>query len=72
MGEASGALYHFHEPPLRVGYQPGIEALSVFDADVSVAWYWVGSAGNLPSRSVEAPLLSAFPVQAYNPPPHLV
>jgi hypothetical protein len=55
-GEAPGALYHFHEPPLRVAYQPGLEALSVFDADVSVAWYWVGSAGNLPSWEVACPL----------------
>jgi hypothetical protein len=55
-GEAAGALYHFHEPPLRFAYQPGLEALSVFDAEVGVAWYWVGSAGNLPSWEAACPI----------------
>src|SRR3954451_23113672 len=45
-GEAPGALSPFDQPPLRVAYQPGLEALSVFDADIGVAWYWLGSAGN--------------------------
>jgi hypothetical protein len=55
-GEALGALYHFHEPPLRFAYQPGLEALSVFDADVNVAWYWVANAGNLPSWERACPI----------------
>src|SRR5262249_32570058 len=54
--EAPGALYHFHEPPLRVAYQPGLEALSVFDADAGVAWYWVADAGNLPSWELACPI----------------
>jgi hypothetical protein len=54
--EAVGALYHFHVPPLRLAYQPGLEALSVFDADINVAWYWVGNAGNLPSWERACPI----------------
>jgi hypothetical protein len=55
-GEASGALYHFHEPPLRVAYQPGVDALSVFDADAGVASYWVRSAAHVPSWEAASPI----------------
>jgi hypothetical protein len=55
-GEAPGALYHFHEPPLRIAYQPGLEALSVFDADLNAAWYWVDDAGKLPSWERACPI----------------
>lgn len=55
-GEASGALYHFHEPPMRVAYQPGLQALSVFDEDAGVAWYWVADAADLPSWERACPI----------------
>jgi hypothetical protein len=44
---APGALYHFHEPPIRGVYQPGFEALSVLDGEAREAWHWVGSAFEL-------------------------
>jgi hypothetical protein len=54
--EAAGALYHFHEPPLRGAYQAAFEALSVLDADAGVAWYWVANARNLPSWEQACPI----------------
>jgi hypothetical protein len=42
--DAPGALYHFHEPPIRGVYQPGFESLSILDSEAHEAWYWVGSA----------------------------
>jgi hypothetical protein len=41
---APGALYHFHEPPIRGVYQPGVESLSVLDSEAREAWHWVSSA----------------------------
>ena len=55
-GEAAGTLYHFHEPPLRVAYQPGLEALSVFDADANAAWYWARDVASLPSWERACPI----------------
>jgi len=55
-GEAAGALYHFHEPPLRGAYQAAFEALSVLDADAGVAWYWVADARGLPSWEQACPI----------------
>jgi hypothetical protein len=55
-GEAAGALYHVHDPPLRLAYQPGLDALSVFDAEANVAWYWVGDARRLPSWEQACPI----------------
>jgi len=54
--EAAGALYHFHEPPLRGAYQAAFEALSVLDADVGVAWYWIADARGLPSWEQACPI----------------
>src|SRR5262249_4303475 len=55
-GEATGALYHLHEPPLRVAYQPGLQALSAFDSDAGVAGYWVADAATLPSWELACPI----------------
>ena len=44
---APGALYHFHEPPIRGVYQPGLESLSVLDSEACLAWHWVDSAFEL-------------------------
>jgi hypothetical protein len=42
--EPAGALYHFHEPPVRIAYQPGLETLSVLDVQTGIAWYWTANA----------------------------
>jgi hypothetical protein len=54
--EAAGALYHLHEPPLRGAYQAAVNALSVFDNEAGVAWYWVASAADLPSWEQACPI----------------
>ena len=54
--EPAGALYHFHEPPLRGAYQAGLEALSVLDSEAGAAWYWVANAASLPSWEVACPI----------------
>ena len=54
--EAAGALYHFHEPPLRGAYQAAFDALSVLDADAGVAWYWLADACTLPSWEQACPI----------------
>jgi hypothetical protein len=54
--EAAGALYHFHEPPLRGAYQAGLNALSVFDSEAGVAWYWAASVSDLPSWERACPV----------------
>lgn len=54
--EAAGALYHFHEPPLRGAYQAAFDALSVLDSEAGVAWYWVADARDLPSWEQACPL----------------
>lgn len=53
---ALGALYHFDEPPLRASYQPGLETLSVLDAEAGVAWHWVGDAYALPYWEQACPI----------------
>src|SRR3989440_7110403 len=55
-GEPAGALYHFHEPPLRGAYQPGLEALSILDSEAGVAWYWVANALEQPSWDQACPI----------------
>ena len=55
-GGPPGALYHFHEPPVRSVYQPGLEALSVLDAEKAVAWYWVSGAAQLPYWEQACPI----------------
>ena len=55
-GEAAGALYHFHEPPLRGAYQAAFEALSVLDAETGVAWYWIANARDLPPWEQACPI----------------
>jgi hypothetical protein len=55
-GEAAGALYHFHEPPLRGAYQAAFEALSVLDSKAGVAWYWVADARHLPAWEQACPI----------------
>jgi hypothetical protein len=54
--DAPGTLYHFHEPPLRGAYQAGQEALSVFDAEAGVAWYWVANVFDLPWWEQASPI----------------
>ena len=54
--QPSGALYHFHEPPLRGAYLPGLETLSLLDAEAGVAWYWVASAFEQPSWDRACPI----------------
>jgi hypothetical protein len=53
---AAGALYHFNEAPLRAAYQPGLETLSVFDADAGVAWHWVADAAEQPYWDQACPI----------------
>ena len=52
----SGALYEFHEPPLRGVYQPGLETLSVLDTETGVAWHWVADASERPSWDQACPI----------------
>jgi hypothetical protein len=54
--EAAGALYHFHEPPLRGAYQAAFGALSVLDSEAGVAWYWLANALDLPSWEQACPI----------------
>ncbi|TML96871.1 MAG: serine kinase [Actinobacteria bacterium] len=51
-----GALYHFHEPPVRVAYQPGLETLSILDTEAGVAWHWVADALEQPSWDQACPI----------------
>lgn len=53
---AQGALYHFHEPPLRGAYQPGLETLSILDSSARVAWHWMASALEQPSWDQACPI----------------
>jgi hypothetical protein len=55
-GEGAGALYHFHEPPVRGAYQAAFEALSVLDSEASVAWYWIADALALPPWEQACPI----------------
>jgi hypothetical protein len=54
--DVPGALYHVHEPPLRAVFQPGLEKLSVFDADTGTAWHWVGDAARQPFWDEACPI----------------
>lgn len=53
---AEGALFHFHEPPIRVAYQPGLESLSVLDAETNEAWHWVADAAAQPYWDKASPI----------------
>jgi hypothetical protein len=53
---ADGALFHFHEPPLRAAYLPGLESLSILDCDAGVAWHWVSDASNQPYWEKASPI----------------
>lgn len=53
---AEGALYHFHQPPLRAAYQPGLETLSVLDSTTGTAWHWVGDAFDQPYWDQACPI----------------
>lgn len=53
---APGALFHYHEPPLRSAYQPGLETLSILDADSSHAWHWVADAFEQPYWDQASPI----------------
>ena len=53
---APGALYHVHEPPVRAAYLPGLEALSILDAEAGVAWHWVGDAAEQPYWEQACPI----------------
>jgi len=51
-----GAVYYSAEPPLQVAYQPGLSLMSAFDAQRASAWFWCGSATNLPFWEPAAPI----------------
>ncbi len=53
---AEGALFHFHEPPTRIAYQPGLESLSVLDSDARRAWHWVADADAQPYWDKASPI----------------
>ena len=53
---APGALYQFREPPLRGVYAPGLETLSVLDAEAGVAWHWVADAFEQPYWDQACPI----------------
>jgi hypothetical protein len=53
---AEGALFHFHEPPLRAAYQPGLETLSVLDSSEGTAWHWVADAFDQPYWDQACPI----------------
>ena len=53
---AQGALYHFHEPPLRAAYMPGLETLSVLDEGGRRAWHWVADAFSQPYWDQASPI----------------
>ena len=53
---AEGAFFHFHDPPLRAVYQPGIGSLSVLDLEAGVAWHWVSDARDQPYWEKASPI----------------
>jgi hypothetical protein len=53
---AEGALFHFHQPPLRAAYQPGLETLSVLDSTTGTAWHWVADAFDQPYWDQACPI----------------
>jgi hypothetical protein len=53
---ATGALFHFHEPPLRAAYLPGLETLSVLDSTAQTAWHWVADAFEQPYWDQACPM----------------
>lgn len=53
---AQGALYHFHEPPLRAAYMPGLATLSALHETRGEAWHWVGDANALPYWDKASPI----------------
>jgi hypothetical protein len=53
---ADGALFHFHEPPIRAAYQPGLESLSIWNSDEAVAWHWVSDAFDQPYWDQASPI----------------
>jgi hypothetical protein len=53
---AAGALFHFHEPPLRAAYQPGLESLSIWNSEEAVAWHWVSDAFDQPYWEQASPI----------------
>lgn len=53
---APGALFHVDEPPIRAAYQPGLEALSILDAEAGTAWHWVASAYDQPYWDQASPI----------------
>jgi hypothetical protein len=53
---AEGALFHYHEPPVRMAYQPGLMALSVLDARRCEAWHWVEDASAMPYWDQASPI----------------
>jgi hypothetical protein len=55
-GFATGAMFHFHEGPVRAVYEPGTEALSVLDAASGRAWYWVADVARIPFWDRASPM----------------
>jgi hypothetical protein len=53
---APGALFYIDEPPVRAVYQPGLEALSVFDERAGRAWHWVRDAAEVPYWDRASPI----------------
>jgi hypothetical protein len=52
----AGAILHAYEPPRRMVYQPGLEALSVFDEDAAEAWHWVADVSAQPDWNLASPV----------------
>ena len=53
---AVGAMFHFHDGPLRGVYEPGTEALSILDLDSGLAWYWVRDIAKVPYWDRASPM----------------
>ena len=53
---ATGAMFHFHEGPVRAVYEPGTEALSVLDSSTGEAWYWVADVARIPFWDRASPM----------------
>ena len=55
-GFATGAMFHFHDGPVRAVYEPGTEALSVLDSGSGQAWYWVADVARIPFWDRASPM----------------
>ena len=53
---ASGAMFHFHDGPVRGVYEPTTEALSIWDSRAGMAWYWVKDVARVPFWDRASPM----------------